>query len=128
MESKKRKKTKEKLYFSEKERAELRATIPARTGESNFELCAEFALRAEKDPEAERGHPAGLCYDRYTKLVGVKGYRLSEDQADEFELFFVKVMRTLKKCTKKEAETIWDFLLYGGKNPWDKAQSGKKEK
>ena len=128
MESKKRRKVKDNLYFSEKERAELRSTIPARTGESNLELCAKIALRVEEDPEAAKGDLVGLYYEKYTKLIGVKGYRLSEAQADEFELFFVKVMRTLKKCTKKEAEAVFDFLIEGGKAPWDKTQSGKKGK
>ncbi len=128
---KKRRKVKDKLYFSEKERAELRSTIPARTGKSNSELCAEIALRVEEDPEAAKGDLVGLYYEKYTQLVGIKGYRLSEAQAEEFPLFFVKVMRTIKKCIKEgdvNADAVWDFLLYGGKAPWDKSQFCKKEK
>lgn len=130
MEKGKRRKSQDKLYFSEKERAELRSTIPARTGKSNLEGCDEIALMVEEDPEAAKGNLAGLCYEKYTQLLGIKGYRLSEAQADEFQLFFAKVMRTIGKCIKEgdvNADAVWDFLLYGGKAPWDKAQSGKKK-
>ncbi len=133
MEKKKSRKSKERLFFSEKERAELRAKFKRKKpGDPSLEFCNVLASEAREDSVEGKGHPLGLCYHKYTELVGAKDFRLSSQaQADEFGLFFGKVMRSIKKCKEEgdvNADAVWDFLLYGGKAPWDKAQSDKKEK